>query len=204
MSAGSPPSKGSATKANPAKAGDAKPRGYGTPFTCHASRVAELFDGGGMRSPPAQQPGSMPCRSHGSQRSGAPKREKASYDVQAQVVAPVGLAEECGGARRGVRRGGVRSPTAARHAESRGVGGRDAGDGERARGADGAAGGDAQGFDGAGADRAGRDVGEQCAFSGHGGRRGGGGGGGGGPGHPREPRRGQGGGGGDGGGRPPT
>ena len=52
MSAGSPPSKGSATKANPAKAGDAKPRGYGTPFTCHASRVAELFDGGGYAFSP--------------------------------------------------------------------------------------------------------------------------------------------------------
>src|SRR5438046_1314636 len=36
-----PPFEGSATKANPAKAGDAKPRGYRTPFACHASRAAE-------------------------------------------------------------------------------------------------------------------------------------------------------------------
>src|SRR6266705_3021363 len=35
------PLEGSATKANPAKAGDAKPRGYRTPFACHASRAAE-------------------------------------------------------------------------------------------------------------------------------------------------------------------
>src|SRR6266567_867811 len=35
------PLAGSATTANPAKAGDAKPRGYRTPFACHASRAAE-------------------------------------------------------------------------------------------------------------------------------------------------------------------
>src|SRR5206468_1810235 len=52
MSAGSPPLEGSATKANPAKAGDAKPRGYRTPFRCHASRVAELFEGGLCVLPP--------------------------------------------------------------------------------------------------------------------------------------------------------
>src|SRR5947207_6781980 len=42
---------GSATKANPAKAGDAKLRGYRTPFACHASRAAEpLREGSFMRS----------------------------------------------------------------------------------------------------------------------------------------------------------
>src|SRR5213592_3285246 len=39
-----PPFEGSATKANPAKAGDAKPRGYRTPFACHASRAAAVLE----------------------------------------------------------------------------------------------------------------------------------------------------------------
>src|SRR5213592_3104156 len=43
-----PPFEGSATKANPAKAGDAKPRGYRTPFACHASRAAEALRRGFM------------------------------------------------------------------------------------------------------------------------------------------------------------
>src|SRR5438067_13696654 len=42
-----PSSRGSATKAKPAKAGDAKPRGYRTPPACHASRVAEPHLGEG-------------------------------------------------------------------------------------------------------------------------------------------------------------
>src|SRR6266540_80819 len=39
-----PPSGGSVTKANPAKAGDAKPRGYRTSLACQASRAAELSE----------------------------------------------------------------------------------------------------------------------------------------------------------------
>src|SRR2546426_3069 len=41
---------GSATKANPAKAGDAKPRGYRTPFACYASRAAAAHEEGFMLS----------------------------------------------------------------------------------------------------------------------------------------------------------
>src|SRR5258706_1777046 len=45
------PLAGSATTANPANAGDAKPRGYRTPFACHASRAAECSqEGFSMRS----------------------------------------------------------------------------------------------------------------------------------------------------------
>src|SRR6185312_9332424 len=41
-----PPRPGEREKANPAKAGDAKPRGYRTRCACHASRAAESLGRG--------------------------------------------------------------------------------------------------------------------------------------------------------------